>query len=420
MRIEVLCTGDELLTGLTTDTNSPYFMGKLFDMGEKVARSLTVGDVREQIIEALTAVRARADAVLVSGGLGPTADDLTAECAAAAAGVRLVENAEVLAELKARFAKRNFPFTPNNARQALIPEGAEVVRNPVGTAPMFIQRIGRCTLFFVPGVPREYKVLVDREVLPRIAQLLERDPERIFRAARLLKTIGLAESHLDARVAPLAKVHAKVTFGFRTHAPENHLKLVAEGTTQREADEALAAAERDCREILGPYVFGTDQDSFASVLGALLRERNETVAIAESCTGGLTSELLSGPAGASNYFIGGAVVYANAMKEKWAAVRPDTLKAHGAVSKEVAIEMAQGVRRECATTYGLSITGIAGPAGGTPEKPVGTVHFALATAAETEWQHQVLFGDRERIRLFSAANALDMLRRRLLGLGRGS
>ncbi len=138
MRIEVLCTGDELLTGLTADTNSPYFMGKLLDLGEKVAHSQTVGDVREHIIEALTSVRARADAVLVSGGLGPTADDLTAECAAAAAGVPLVENPEVLAELKARFAKRNFPFTPNNARQALIPQGAEVVRNPVGTAPMFI------------------------------------------------------------------------------------------------------------------------------------------------------------------------------------------------------------------------------------------------------------------------------------------
>ncbi len=417
MRIEVLCTGDELLTGLTTDTNSPYFMGKLFDMGEKVLRSQTVGDVREQIIEALISVRARADAVLVSGGLGPTADDLTAECAAVAAGVRLIENPEVLAELKARFAKRNFLFTPNNARQALIPEGAEVVRNPVGTAPMFIQRIERCTLFFVPGVPREYKVLVDREVLPRIAKMLEGDPGRVFRAARLLKTIGLAESHLDARVAPLAKVHCKVTFGFRTHAPENHLKLLAEGASQREADETLAAAERDCREVLGPYVFGADQDSFPSVVGALLRERNATVGIGESCTGGLTAELLSTPAGASNYFIGAAVVYANAMKERWTGVRHETLEAHGAVSKEVAIELAEGARRECDATYGLSITGIAGPTGGTAEKPVGTVYFALATPEGTHSQHQALFGDRERIRLFAAAHALDMLRRHLLGLG---
>ncbi len=417
MRIEILCTGDELLTGLTTDTNSPYFMGKLFELGETVARSQTVGDVREQIVEALASLRSQCDALLVSGGLGPTADDLTAEAAAAAAGVRLIENAEVLAELKARFAKRNFAFTPNNAKQALIPEGAEVVRNPVGTAPMFIQHIGRCTLFFVPGVPREYRALVDGEVLPRIAKLIEVDSGRVFRAARLIKTIGLAESHLDARVAPLAKIHPRVAFGFRTHAPENHLKLLAEGATQREANEALAAAERDCREALGPHVFGADRDSFASVLAALLRERGATVGVAESCTGGSVCELLTAPAGASSYFIGGAVVYANTMKEKWAGVRPETLGAHGAVSKEVAIELAEGARRACEATYGLSITGIAGPSGGTPDKPVGTVHFALATPAGTQWQQQRMLGDRERIRLFAAAHALDMLRRHLLGVG---
>jgi len=417
VRIEVLCTGDELLTGLTTDTNSPYFMGKLLDLGEKVAHSQTVGDVREHIIEALTSVRSRADAVLVSGGLGPTADDLTAECAAAAAGVPLVENPEVLAELKARFAKRNFPFTPNNARQALIPQGAEVVRNPVGTAPMFIQRIGRCTLFYVPGVPREYKALVDREVLPRIAALLEGEPGRVFRAARLLKTIGLAESHLDARVAPLAKIHRQVIFGFRTHAPENHLKLLAEGASQREADEALAKAERDCRELLHPFIFGADQESFAGVLGALLRERKATVGIAESCTGGLASELLTAPAGASDYFIGSVVAYSNAMKQKWTGVRSESLQKYGAVSREVAVELAEGIRRESSSTYGLSITGIAGPGGGTAEKPVGTVYFALATPEGTQAQHQVMFGDRERIRVFAAAHALDMLRRHLLGVG---
>jgi nicotinamide-nucleotide amidase len=282
---------------------------------------------------------------------------------------------------------------------------------------MFIQRIGRCTLFFVPGVPREYKALVDREVLPRIAALLEREPGRVFRSARLLKTIGLAESHLDARVAPLAKVHSHVIFGFRTHAPENHVKLLAEGASQREADEALAKAERDSRELLQPYIFGADQDSFASVVGALLRDRKATVAIAESCTGGLTSELLSAPAGASSYFIGSVVVYSNGMKEKWTGVRRETLEAHGAVSREVAVELAEGVRRECASTYGLSITGIAGPSGGTAEKPVGTVYFALATPEGTLSQHQAMFGDRDRIRLFAAAHALDMLRRHLLGVG---
>src|SRR5262252_9702004 len=390
-------------------------MGRLFALGERVAQAQTVGDVRDEIVRALKSASARALAVLVSGGLGPTADDLTAECAAAAAGVPLVEHQPTLELIRERFAKRGMKFTENNARQARVPQGAEVVRNPVGTAPMFIQQVGGCTLYFVPGVPREYRALVDQQVLPRIAKLLEQEPNRVFRASRLLKTVGLPESHLDAMVAPLARVHPKVTFGFRTHAPENHLKLLAEGATQREANEALAAAERDCRVALGPHVFGADRDSFASVLGALLRERGATVGVAESCTGGSVCELLSAPAGASSYFIGGAVVYSNAMKEKWAGVRPDTLRAHGAVSKEVSIELAEGVRRACEATYGLSLTGIAGPSGGTPDKPVGTAHFALATQAGTHWQQQRMLGDRERIRLFAAAHALDMLRRHLLG-----
>jgi nicotinamide-nucleotide amidase len=204
--------------------------------------------------------------------LGPTADDLTAECAATAAGVRLIEDQAVLESLRARFAKRQLPLTPNNARQAMVPEGAEVVHNRFGSAPMLIQRIGGCTLFFVPGVPREYRGLVDSEVLPRIAEMIERQPNRIYRAARLMKTVGLFESHLDALVKPLAKAHSKVRFGFRTHAPENHLKLLAEASSQPEANDALAKAERACREVLGPYLFGVDQDSFPAVLGLLLRD----------------------------------------------------------------------------------------------------------------------------------------------------
>jgi nicotinamide-nucleotide amidase len=418
VKIEVVCTGDELLSGLTTDTNSPYFMGKLFELGEQVSRSQTVGDDREEIIGALTAVVARADAVLVSGGLGPTADDLTAECAATAAGVRLIEDQAVLESLRARFAKRQLPLTPNNARQAMVPEGAEVVHNRFGSAPMLIQRIGGCTLFFVPGVPREYRGLVDSEVLPRIAEMIERQPNRIYRAARLMKTVGLFESHLDALVKPLAKAHSKVRFGFRTHAPENHLKLLAEASSQPEANDALAKAERACREVLGPYLFGVDQDSFPAVLGLLLRDRGETVALAESCTGGLASALLTSPPGASAYAIGSLVTYSNQMKTKWLGVSEQMLAEHGAVSEEVARAMAEAVRRRCESSYGISITGIAGPSGGTEQKPVGTVFFALADAESTECQRQSLIGDRERIRQFAAYHALDMLRRRLIRLGK--
>lgn len=414
MRIEVLCTGDELLTGLTTDTNSPWFEAKLFELGEQVRRLEIVGDVREDIVGALRAVAERADAVLVSGGLGPTADDLTAECAAAAAGVPLVENAEALAWLNDRFAKRNVTLTENNLRQALVPTGAEVIRNEAGSAPMFIQRVGRCTLFFVPGVPREYKWLVDHVVLPRLEGLISAGEERVFRAAKLLRTVGLPESHLDAKVAPLAQKHAKVRFGFRTQAPENHLKLLAEAESQASADAALAAAERDCRGALGNHVFGEGDTSFAAAVGDLLRARSLSVAVAESVTGGLTSELLSGVPGATAFFRGGVVSYVDDLKEAWLGVPAELLAAHGAVSAEVARAMAVGVREKSRADFGVAVTGFAGPTGGTDRDPVGAVYAAISGAGVDLVDRQIHLGDRSRIRTFAAYQSLELLRRALL------
>src|SRR5262245_28632222 len=231
MRIEVLCTGDELLNGTITDTNSPWFMNRLFALGELVTRTTVVGDDRQELVSSMREVSARADAVLVSGGLGPTADDLTAECAAEAAGVPLVEDARAMQALRERFARRGAELTPNNARQARVPRGAEVVLNPVGSAPMFILRIGSCTLFFVPGVPREYQALVEKEVLARLGALLARAGDRMVRKVRVLKTVRIWESHLDATVVPIAAKHPLVRVGYRTHAPENHLKLLASGST---------------------------------------------------------------------------------------------------------------------------------------------------------------------------------------------
>jgi nicotinamide-nucleotide amidase len=418
LRIEVLCTGDELLTGLTADTNSPYFMDRLLSLGEQVARATVVGDVREEIREALLTLGARADAVLVSGGLGPTADDLTAECAAAAAGVRLWESAEALAALEARFAHRGIALTPNNRRQALVPQGAEVVINPHGSAPMFVLRLGRATMFFVPGVPREYRAFVDTEVLPRLLRMRAERPAPVFLALRILKTIGLPESHLDARVAPLAAAHPAVSFGFRTHAPENHLKLLARGRSQAEADAELTAAEREARAVLGHHVFGQDGDRHAAVVGTLLAARGETVAVAESCTGGRIADLLTSVPGASAWFPGAAVAYANAMKEIWVGVRAETLVRHGAVSEPVAREMAEGVRAVASATWGLSVTGIAGPTGGSEEKPVGTVFIGLAGPSGARVERHRFLPDREQVRTSSAGAALELLRLSLLEAAR--
>jgi nicotinamide-nucleotide amidase len=413
MRIEVLCTGDELLTGLTADTNSPFFMERLFALGEQVARTTVVGDVPEELEEAMRTLFARAEVVLVSGGLGPTADDLTAECAARVAGVPLVEDPEALRAIQARFAARGLAFTPNNARQARVPRGAQVVQNRVGSAPMFILTVGTCTAFFVPGVPREYRALVEEEVLPRLAQRIALQPGRIFRVARLLKTIGIAESHLDARMAPLAVRHPRVTFGYRTHAPENHLKLLAEGPDEASARVALEAALGEVRAELGQAVFGEATDELPSVVNALLRARGETVATAESCTGGLIAQRLTDPAGASQGVRGGAVVYQEDLKTKWARVPASRLATFGAVSAEVASDLARGIREEAGATWGLSATGFAGPTGGTEADPVGTVYLGLAGPGGVEVERHRFFGDRARVRAAAAANAIDLLRRRL-------
>lgn len=412
----MLCTGDELLSGLTADTNSSFFAERVFELGQKLERIQIVGDRRESIVAALRELSRRADVALVSGGLGPTLDDLTAECAAEAAGVPLLEDPQVLAGLRARFEKRGLRFTPNNARQARFPAGSVVIPNPVGTAPMFVQTLGACTCFYVPGVPREFKALVESEVLPRIRERLSQEVGRVFRVARLLKTVGLPESHLDALMASLVPVHPDVEWAFRTQAPENHVKLTARGPTQEAARKALAPAEEAASSLLGPFLFGKDSDSLAGVVVRELGQRGETVAVAESCTGGLLSGELTSVPGASHCFVGAKVPYVERLKVAWAAVGRTLLEEKGAVSGEVASALAAGVRTDAPADWGVGITGFAGPSGGTPEDPVGTVYCAVSRARGT-FVRRFRFGDdRERVRRFAVAMGLDMLRRLLLGL----
>lgn len=415
MHIEVICTGDELLTGLTADTNSPYFMGKVLQLGEQVRRSRVVGDVRDDIREALLEASTRCDVVLVSGGLGPTADDLTAECAAQAAGVKLVEHAGVRENLEQRFAKRGIRLSANNLRQALVPEGAEVVVSPVGSAPMFSLTLGRCTFFFVAGVPREYRYLVDHEILPRIEKRLASEPGRLHRAFALLRTVNLPESHLDAKVSEFRNRHPLINFGFRTQAPENHLKLLAEAPTQAEADAALAAAKRDSLDALGAFYFGEGDEDLPAFVARNLRERGLSVAVAESCTGGVLSKLLTRDAGASAFFQGGAVVYQDARKREWAHVPAALLEEKGAVSEDVAAALASGIREALHTDVGLGVTGFAGPDGGTDELPVGTVFVSVCLRGRAPVVERFRFGNlRDRVQHFAAYAALDLLRREAL------
>jgi nicotinamide-nucleotide amidase len=413
VRIETICTGDELLTGLTSDTNSRFFQEALLNRtGLTVRRSVVVGDDRDDIIEALNQAAARCDVVLVSGGLGPTSDDLTAECAATAAGVPLVQSDEAIKHLEERFKTRGIVLSDNNRRQALVPQGAEVVLNAEGSAPMFIQTRGTCVLFFVPGVPREYRHLVGEFVVPRIAA---RKGLTHVRRLALLKTVGLPESHLDARVRPLAEKFPQVVFGFRTHPPENHLKLLAVGGTEKDASELLEYVVSEARALLGPTCFGRDEQTLPGVVLAKLIERRQFLALAESCTGGMMAEQLTNEPGASKAFYGGACTYLDEAKTKWAGVPEGLIAQFGSVSSECAEVMAKGVRESTGAQWGLSTTGWAGPTGGDAENPVGTVYIGVAGPDGVKVEKHRFHGDRERVRSFASATAFDLLRKRLEG-----
>jgi len=402
VRIETIATGDELLTGLIADTNSTYFQQQLLEKrGLTVRWSAVVRDLREDIVEALRAASARADAVLVSGGLGPTADDFTAECAAKAAGVELVEHAGAVAHIRERFHKRGLEVTANNLKQALVPKGAEVVLNAEGSAPGFVLRIGRCTFFFVPGVPREYRWLVDTMVLPRLAS------GEAPRTLAVIKTTGIVESKLEALVAPLYPKYPNVTFGYRTHPPENHLKLLG-------APADVEAARRDSLALIGELAFGEGDETLAGAVGALLLERKQRLALAESCTGGLVAAELTSVPGASAWLESSAVTYTESAKQRWAGVTAQALAEHTAVSEVVAHQMASGVRAAAQVEWGASVTGYAGPGGGTQKDPVGTVYLAVVGPGgfERVARHSFPF-DRDRVRRAAAWALMDLLRRSL-------
>ncbi|MGV3620019.1 MAG: CinA family nicotinamide mononucleotide deamidase-related protein [Archangium sp.] len=414
MRIETICTGDELLTGLTSDTNSRFFQSELLDRtGLAVRRSVVVGDDRDDIIEALNDAAKRCDVVLVSGGLGPTTDDFTAECAAKFGGVPLVESAEAWAHIVERFRKRGVQLSENNRRQAQVPEGSEVVMNAEGSAPMFVQKKGACLFFYVPGVPREYRHLVGAHVVPRIAAMTKNSD---VRKLSLLKVINFPESHLDAAIRPLIPRHPRVTFGYRTHPPENHLKILAIAPTAAEAQTAHDAAVAEALPILGARLFARDDETMAGAVLRGLREKKQHLALAESCTGGLIASLLTAESGASASFYGAAVTYLEDAKTKWANVPEGLLAQFGAVSTECAEAMASGVRSNSGVSWGLSTTGWAGPSGGDEDNPVGTVFIGLSGTGVSRVEKHHFHGDRERVKTFAAYAALDLLRRTLEGV----
>ncbi len=404
LSVEILATGDELLTGQVVDTNSAWLMDRLWDLGLMARRKTLVGDDRRDLTEALREITARSEVVVMSGGLGPTEDDLTAEVVAAVMGQPLEVHEPSLEVIRERFRKFGRLMTPNNEKQARFPRGATVIPNRFGTAPGFRVTLGHAEVACLPGVPVEFRGLCEEAVVPRIAARLSEVP-----ASRLVKLFGVPESHADDRMRPVMDdpANAGVRFGYRAHWPEIHVKWSVPGPDAPErADRILEKV----RGIFGEALFGEGKVEMPGLVVTRLLARRERVALAESCTGGLLAELLTGVPGASNVFDLGVVAYADAMKTALLGVSTEILVAHGAVSEPVARARADGARRVGRATWGLGVTGIAGPTGGSEEKPVGTVHLALAGPSGTRALLRQYRGDRDRIRRLAAFEALNMLR----------
>jgi len=409
--VEFLVTGDEVMRGLIADTNTQITAARLYPLGLALRRTTVVGDRGEDIRRALLEISVRADYCIVSGGLGPTADDLTAACAAQAAGVPLRTHEPWLEHLRRRWAKirPNETMPANNLRQAEVPGSAEVLGNPDGSAPAFALRIDRCQFFFLPGVPREYHRIVEEMVLPR---LVAATGNAILRS-RILHCYGVTESKLDELVSAVREAHPEVRFGFRTKFPENHLSLSALAADAATAEASLSRVERKCREALGPFVYGADGVTFAQALGEELARRGETICCAESCTGGLLTQLLTEVGGSSRWTAGAFVTYSNDLKHSALGVPREMLQQHGAVSEPVVRAMAEGARERSGATWSAAITGIAGPDGGTADKPVGTVWLGLCGPPGTTARLAKYRGDRGQVRLQAAYGALQLLREAL-------
>ncbi len=408
-RAAILSTGDELTTGRIVDTNANWIADKLFELGIDLVAVLTVGDYPDRLAWAWRQALAQADLVISTGGIGPTADDLTNEVLAGVLGVPLVEDAASAARVRQFFAAFGREMPENNLKQAQLPAGAVVIENPLGTAPGYRVRHAACQAVVLPGVPREMKRMMEETVLPWVRS--ERGDEAYL--AHVFQTFGLSESRLDELVAG-AVDPAEGRVSFRASFPEISLRVVVHGPPEEAAAQLARVAGR-LRERIGTFVYGEGAVTMEEVVGRELRARGLTVALAESCTGGLIGHRLTNVPGSSAYVRGAVVAYANSAKEVLLGVRAETLAAHGAVSEAVAAEMAAGARRTFGADLGIATTGIAGPDGGTADKPVGTVYLGLAAAAGTVTRCYQFWGTRDWVKLLASQTALDWLRRHVLG-----
>jgi nicotinamide-nucleotide amidase len=409
-RAAILSTGDELTTGRIVDSNASWIADKLFEIGVDVACVITVGDYPERLEWAWKQALEKGDVIISTGGIGPTADDLTSETVARVLGVPLVEHAESAERIRHWFEATGRAMPLNNLKQALMPRGAELVPNALGTAPGYRVAHGGRHLVVLPGVPREMKPMVEEIVLPWLRSQRGGD----VYLARTFQTFGVTESGLDELVAGVVDP-AEGRVSFRASFPEVSVRVVVHGEPALARERLQVVGDR-LRAAIGAGCYGEGAVTLEQTVGTLLRERGLTVATAESCTGGLVAHRLTNVPGSSAYVRGGVVAYANDAKQRLLGVASTTLAAHGAVSEEAAAEMAAGARQSLGADIAVSTTGIAGPDGGTPEKPVGTVCLGLSSADETLAARYQFWGTRDWVKLLASQVALEWIRRHVLGL----
>ncbi len=409
MTAAVLCIGTELTRGEIVNTNATWLAERLTELGQQVTAVDSVDDDPARIGKALDRLGAEHELVVCTGGLGPTTDDLTSQSVAALLNLPLVRDEASLAAIEARMTRAGRTMAESNRKQADFPRGAQILPNAEGTAPGFMLRVGRARAYFLPGVPREMKAMFELGVAPGAT------PASGLRSCQIrLKTFGLPESTVNDRLHGVEREH-QVVLAYRAHFPEIEVKVLAQAESHDAArDKARAAADEVIARLGRAIAYGEGEPGLAEVVARLLLERRWRLAVAESCTGGLVAKLVTDAAGASEVFLGGAVTYHNQAKQQWLGVSATLLERHGAVSAEVAEAMARGARDRFGADVTLALTGIAGPSGGTADKPVGTVHYAVATAAGVERRLLSHPGTRTQIRLRAAYAGLALVREVLL------
>jgi len=413
MNAEIIAVGSEMLTPERVDTNSLHLTRELNNLGVEVVTKCVIGDDRERLTDAVHRAISRSEIVILSGGLGPTEDDLTREAVAQALNRKLILRNEIADALERRFAQMGRKMAEINKRQAMVIEGADVLPNDRGTAPgQWVEESGSA-IMLLPGPPHELKAMFERQCLPRLQRLV---PPLVIRTL-FLRVAGMSESDLDQLIAPVYTKYQNPVTTILAAAGDLQIHLRARCGTVAEADALLTEVGGPIELLLGDRLYSRNGDPLDVVVGQMLRKQHATVAVAESCTGGMLGERFTSAPGSSDYFVGGFITYTKHMKNELLGVPVEILEQFGAVSKETAEAMAAGARLRTGATYALSITGLAGPDGGGEKVPVGTMYVGLADAAGVISVHRQFIGDRTRIRTFTCQMALDLLRRRLSKVG---